>query len=75
MTAKTAVGLVVGYIVLVVVQAVVKALLPAYPFTEAVAAEWAALTSILTTKVINDVQEMKAGIAEKKLAKAGEIGC
>lgn len=59
MSAKQAFVLVVGLITLSFIEGIVKSYIPAFPFIEAVGAQFGLATTILTTKTINDVKEMK----------------
>ena len=71
MSAKQAFALVVGLIVLSFIEAILKNFMPGLPFIEAVTAQFGLATTILTTKTINDVKEMKYADGVIKLSKNG----
>lgn len=74
MSAKQAYVLVVGLIILIPIEAVLKHFLPGLPFGEAVAAQVGLATAILTSKVFNDRGEMKYGIVPKAANWTGTDG-
>jgi len=59
MSAKQAFGLVVGLIILSFIEAILKHFLGGFPFVEAVGLQFGIATTIITSKTINDVKEMK----------------
>lgn len=68
MTATQSLKLVVGMIILTAIEACLKAVWPAFPFAEAAGFQWGGLGGIMTTKIVNDVAEMKNGITAAKMA-------
>lgn len=68
MTAKQALNLVIGLMVMTFLQACLKAIWSSFPFAEACGFEWGGLATILATKTANDVAEMRTGIAAAKMA-------
>lgn len=68
MNSDRAFYLVIGMVVLTMIEGFVKAAVPAFPFVEVAAAQDGLVAYILTTKTVNDVAEMRNGIAATKLA-------
>jgi hypothetical protein len=56
---QTRFKLAIGIIALYFIEGIVKALMPAFPFTEAIAAEGAVCAYYFTVRTINDVKQMK----------------